>query len=183
MLTITSDSGYLLAALASPESWRWRTTWRNLRLPAQTFEEARYPFLDQTLIEFVLSIPASQLLRPGERRSLMRRSLAGIVPQEILSRRTKQVGQRTPMLILEKYSDELQTIFQTPLSSRLGYIHEAQLLKTICDTRAGKSIPMVRVLWTISLEYWLRDLAARGLFASPAATAFPFKQRQLPISA
>ena len=60
--------------------------------PAQTFEEARYPFLDQTLIEFVLSIPASQFLRPGERRSLMRRSLAGIVPQEILSRRTKQVG-------------------------------------------------------------------------------------------
>ena len=63
-----------------------------LTAPVQAFEEARYPFLDQTLIEFLLSIPADQLLRPGERRSLMRRSLAGIVPQEILSRRTKQVG-------------------------------------------------------------------------------------------
>src|SRR5260370_40126106 len=73
-----------------------------LRAPVQPFEEARYPFLDQTLIEFVLSIPADQLLRPGERRSLMRRSLAGILPQEILSRRTKQMGERTPMLILEK---------------------------------------------------------------------------------
>jgi asparagine synthase (glutamine-hydrolysing) len=146
-------------------------------------EETRYPFLDQDLIEFVLSIPADQLLRPGQRRSLMRRSLAGIVPQEILSRRTKQVGERTPMLILEKCWDELQTIFQTPLSSGLGYIHEAQLLKTICDARAGKSTPLVRVLWTISLEYWLRDLAARGLLAPPAATALPFKQRQLPISA
>ena len=51
-----------------------------LTAPAQAFEEARYPFLDQTLIEFILSIPADQLLRPGERRSLMRRSLAGIVP-------------------------------------------------------------------------------------------------------
>ena len=149
----------------------------------EALEEARYPFLDQTLIEFILSIPADQMLRPGERRSLMRRSLAGIVPQEILSRRTKQVGERTPMLILEKSWDELQTIFQTPLSSRLGYIHEAQLLKTICDTRAGKSTPMVRVLWTISLEYWLRDLAARGLLAPPAASALPFEQRQVPISA
>jgi asparagine synthase (glutamine-hydrolysing) len=149
----------------------------------EVLEEARYPFLDQTLIEFILSIPADQLLRPGERRSLMRRSLAGIVPQEILSRRTKQVGQRTPMLILEKSWNELQTIFQTPLSSGLGYIYEAQLLKAICDARAGKSTPMVRVLWTISLEYWLRDLAARGLLAPPAASALPFKQRQLPISA
>jgi asparagine synthase (glutamine-hydrolysing) len=149
----------------------------------EALEEARYPFLDQTLIEFILSIPASQMLRPGERRSLMRRSLAGIVPPEVLSRRTKQVGQRTPMLILENCWNELQNIYQASLSARLGYIHEAQLLKTICDTRVGKSTPLVRVLWTISLEYWLRDLAARGLMASPAATALPFKHRELPISA
>jgi asparagine synthase (glutamine-hydrolysing) len=154
-----------------------------LALATEALEEARYPFLDQDLIEFVLSIPATQLLRPGERRSLMRRSLAGIVPQEVLSRRTKQVGARTPMLILEKSWNELQNIFQTPLSSGLGYIHEAQLLKTICDTRAGKSTPLARVLWTISLEYWLRDLTARGLLASPAARALPFKHRELPISA
>jgi len=109
-----------------------------LTAPVQAFEEARYPFLDQTLLEFLLSIPADQLLRPGERRSLMRRSLVGIVPKEILSRQTKQVGARTPVIILEKYSDELQGIYQMSLSSRLGYIHEAQLLRTICDARAGK---------------------------------------------
>ena len=65
--------------------------------------------------------------------------------------------------MLDEHWDELQSIYQTPLSASLGYIHEAQLLKTICDARAGKIVPMVRVLWTISLEYWLRDLAARGL--------------------
>jgi len=144
---------------------------------ALTSEEARYPFLDRTLIEFLLSIPADQLLRPSERRSLMRRSLVGIVPQEILSRRTKQLGARTPTLVLEKYSDALRKIYQTSLSSRLGYIHDAQLLKTICDARAGKSVPIVRVLWTISLECWLRDLVARGLLDSPAASTSPFKQQ------
>lgn len=154
-----------------------------LTAPAQAFEEARYPFLDQTLIEFFLSIPADQVLRAGERRTLMRRSLAGIVPPEILSRRTKQVGERTPTLILEKFWDELQSIYETSFSSSLGYIHEAQLLKTICDARAGKSVSIVRVLWTISLEYWLRDLAARGLLDMPAATSSPFSQRQVPISA
>ena len=80
--------------------------------PVSALEEARYPYLDQNLIEFILSIPANQLLRPGERRSLMRRSLAGIVPQEILSRRTKQVGARTPVLVLEKHRDELQNVYR-----------------------------------------------------------------------
>src|SRR5262249_27045704 len=48
-----------------------------IRPSAPTFEEVRYPFLDQNLIEFILSIPGEQLLRPGERRSLMRRALIG----------------------------------------------------------------------------------------------------------
>ena len=149
---------------------------------SQGIEEVRYPYLDQDLVEFALSIPASQLLRPGDRRSLMRRSLAGIVPQEILSRRTKQVGERTPMLILEKSWDELQDIYQTPLSSLLGYIHKDQLLKTLCEARAGKSVPIVRVLGTISLEYWLRDLAARGLLDSPVASSPPLR-KPAPMSA
>jgi asparagine synthase (glutamine-hydrolysing) len=149
--------------------------------PVSALEEARYPYLDQNLIEFILSIPADQLLRPGERRSLMRRSLVGIVPQEILSRRTKQVGARGPVLILEKHWPELQKIYQSPLGASFGYIHEAQLLKTICDARAGKIVPMVRVLWAISLEYWLRDLSARGLINAPVVPSSAFRQRELPV--
>ena len=61
--------------------------------------------------------------------------------------------------------------------------NEAQLLKTICDARAGKIVPMVRVLWTISLEYWLRDLAARGLLDAPAVPSSALRQRELPVSA
>ena len=151
--------------------------------PVSALEEGRYPYLDQNLIEFILSIPASQLLRPGERRSLMRRSLAGIVPQDVLSRRTKQLGARTSVLVLEKHWDELQSIYQTPLSASLGYIDEVQLLKTISDARGGKTVTLVRVLWTISLEYWLRDLAARGLLDAPAVPSPAFRQRELSVSA
>jgi asparagine synthase (glutamine-hydrolysing) len=151
--------------------------------PVSALEEARYPYLDQNLIEFILSIPASQLLRPGERRSLMRRSLAGIVPEEILSRHTKQVGARTLVLVLEKHWDELQNIYETSLSSGFGYIHEDRFLKVISDARAGRSVPLVRLLWAISLEYWLRDLAGRGLLDAPAASSSLTKQRELQVTA
>jgi asparagine synthase (glutamine-hydrolysing) len=151
--------------------------------PASALEEGRHPYLDQNLIEFILSIPASQLLRPGERRSLMRRSLASIVPQEILSRRTKQLGSRTPVLLLEKHWDELQSIYQAPVSASLGYVNEVQLLKTIRDARAGKLVTLARLLWTISLEYWLRDLTARGLLDAPAVRSSACRQEELPVNA
>ena len=85
------------------------------------------------------------------------------------------------MLLLEKSWDELRNIYQASLSSRLGYIHEDHLLKTISDARSGKVAPIVRVLWTISLEYWLRDLTARGLLYPRAASSSLFGQ-QVPIS-
>lgn len=151
--------------------------------PVAALEEARYPYLDQNLIEFVLSIPAGQLLQPGERRSLMRRSLAGIVPQEILSRRTKQVGARGPVLVLDKHWDELRNIYDRSLSSGLGYVHEDRFVKVISDARAGISVPLVRVLWTISLEYWLRDLAGRGLLDAPAASSPLARQHELQVTA
>ena len=84
------------------------------------------------------------------------------------------------MVALEKYWHELQNTFRKSISARLGYIHEAQLLKTLCDAHAGKNVPIVRVLWTISLEYWLRDLAARGLLSdSRVAERSSFGRRQL----
>ena len=50
-------------------------------LPFAPTYERRYPFLDRDLLEFLFAIPREQLVRPHQRRSLMRRALAGIVPE------------------------------------------------------------------------------------------------------
>jgi len=141
--------------------------------PTLTIEEARYPYLDQALIEFILSIPATQLLRPGERRSLMRRSLVGIVPREILSRRTKQFGARTPVIALQGNIDKLCVAFQCPLSSSLGYVDRTCFLTTLDAARSGKETHIVRLLRTISLEFWLRDLVTRHLIDETSISSVP----------
>jgi asparagine synthase (glutamine-hydrolysing) len=133
------------------------------RPSVDALEETRYPYLDQDLIEFLLAIPASQLLRPGERRSLMRRSLADLVPLQILSRRTKQFGARTPVVAVEKNWEELRTAFESPISSQLGYIDHRRFLEGLLAAKSGQEIHIVRMLRTISLEFWLRNLADRGL--------------------
>jgi asparagine synthase (glutamine-hydrolysing) len=45
--------------------------------------EARYPFFDRRLVEFCLALPAGQKLHQGWSRAIMRRAMAGILPQEV----------------------------------------------------------------------------------------------------
>jgi asparagine synthase (glutamine-hydrolysing) len=125
--------------------------------------EIRYPYLDQGLIEFILSIPARQLLRPGERRSLMRRSLLGVVPQEILSRRTKQFAARTPLVALEQNWQAIETAFDSSSSSELRFIYRDQLIETLEAAKSGNRPHIVSLMKAISLEFWLRHLASRSL--------------------
>jgi asparagine synthase (glutamine-hydrolysing) len=134
------------------------------RFPSKlALEEIRYPYLDQSLLEFVLSIPASQLLRPGERRSLMRRALVDIVPQDVLSRPSKQFGVRTPLLAIGKNWKHLQTIFQDPLVSRMGFVDSERFQEELLAARNGKKVHIARMLKAISFEFWLRNVARRQL--------------------
>ncbi len=136
--------------------------------PPRTVLENSYPCLDQDLVEFIISVPASQLLRPGERRSLMRRALVGILPPEILSRRTKATSSRWYMVALEKGWSDLRDILTDPLCSRLGYIKQNNFQQALLAVKNGKlRLDMVRLLKAICLELWLRDAAKRGVVVLP----------------
>jgi asparagine synthase (glutamine-hydrolysing) len=148
--------------------------------PTPVLEQTTYPYLDQNMIEFVFATPADQWLRPGERRSLMRRALWGVVPAEILSRRSKQFAARTLAIMLDQHWGEVQAVYRTSVSSALGYVNDTELVKVVSDVRAGKTAPLVRVLWTISLELWLRDLRRRGLLELPAYSSSPLPSGRYP---
>jgi asparagine synthase (glutamine-hydrolysing) len=134
--------------------------------------ETRYPFLDRDLIEFLVAIPADQLLRPGQRRSLMRRTLAGLVPPEIISRTTKQFGSRTPTLAIRENLPTFRQMFSGSEAARLGHIDERLFLLTLEDMENGKKVHIARVLKTIALEVWLRNLEQRGILAESDAKVF-----------
>jgi asparagine synthase (glutamine-hydrolysing) len=133
-------------------------------------EERRYPYLDQNLVEFLIAIPREQLLRPGERRSLMRRALIGIVPPEILARRTKATSARRPMRALENDWSRLESLFDSPLATvRLGYFDESKFREAFTDAKSGKAPQLVRLLRALALEFWMRDAGQRGLIHLAAA--------------
>jgi asparagine synthase (glutamine-hydrolysing) len=126
-------------------------------------EERRYPFLDQSLVEFLLAIPARQLLRPGQRRSLMRRALGEIVPAEVLWRKTKGFVTKRVLAAFDNNWPELEVLFNTPLSGELKYVDAALFLAHLRAAKNGEVRHLMYLLKTLYLEAWLRNVVDRGL--------------------
>jgi len=133
-------------------------------------EEIRYPYLDQSLVEFLLAIPATQLLRPGQRRSLMRRALTGIVPAEILFRKTKGFVTRRVLGAFENSWPELEALFNSPISADLGYLDPHRFLDSLRAAKNGDAHHMMYLLKTLYLELWLRSLAGHGILGTSSTS-------------
>lgn len=125
--------------------------------------EKRYPFLDRTLLEFICAIPREQLVRPGQRRSLMRRSLTGIVPEEILHRKRKAFVTRSPLVALSKQSANLIAMAQDMTSSRLGIVDGKKFGEALQNARQGQPVNIVQVMRTLWVESWLRTVTRKQI--------------------
>jgi len=53
--------------------------------------ELRVPFLDHTLVEFVASVPSRYKLRNGKSKYLLKKSVSGLLPKEIINRKKKTI--------------------------------------------------------------------------------------------
>jgi asparagine synthase (glutamine-hydrolysing) len=134
--------------------------------------DVRYPYLDQTLTEFLLSIPVHQLLRPGERRSLQRRALVNIVPNKILWRETKASAGRCNVLCLNKHWEIVERMLSSPVISRLGYIRKELFATALVALKSGQTPRRVAQLFkAIYLEIWLRNAATWGAISVPTPAA------------
>ncbi|MGO9938562.1 MAG: asparagine synthetase B family protein [Terracidiphilus sp.] len=137
-------------------------------LPSAPPYERRYPFLDRTLIEFVLSIPRCQLVRPGERRSLMRRALRGMVPDEVLNRRRKAYVVRAPLLTVSRHSSELLRLIDGMVCIGLDIVDGSAYLRALQRMARGDGFPSVQFIRTVNLENWLRVMIGSGFVTAPA---------------
>jgi asparagine synthase (glutamine-hydrolysing) len=134
--------------------------------------ESRYPYLDQNLVEFLTTIPLNQLIRPGQRRVLMRRALRDILPPEIVSRKTKASAGRCYSVALERDWEKIDQLFVDPLTSAFGYVHRDKIHAALRDMKNGQVPPsFLRLLKTLSLEAWLRNAISREIISMPGGLA------------
>jgi len=116
----------------SPLSWMGYAD-MNLRLPELLLMrvdkmsmgasiEARVPFLDHELIEFSMSIPSAQKVRNGITKQLLKTSLRGVIPDELIDRPKQGFG----VPIAEWFNQKLGQLMHSELKR---FCHESGLLE------------------------------------------------------
>ena len=90
--------------------------------------ECRHPFLDHRLVEFVLSLPESQIIRNGYTKYILRNAMKGIIPENIRNNRKKSA---TP-IPFKNWINELRPniikLFKSNQFKENGYINQEATL-------------------------------------------------------
>lgn len=94
--------------------------------------EARYPFFDVRLAAYCVGLPASERLRFGQTRSILRRALKGLLPDKVRLRQTKTSFH--PEIIaglINHHEDLLCDMERDPHNILAPYINNTELHKLI----------------------------------------------------
>jgi asparagine synthase (glutamine-hydrolysing) len=134
-------------------------------LSLDLLREKRYPYLDSELLEFLSAIPPEQLVRPGERRSLMRRALIDIVPGELLNRKRKAFVDRGPRVAIAAEWPHLLEPGQSLLTSSLGIVDSRCFTEALQKIQEGANVPIVPLMRALGIELWLRNLTSSHVLA------------------
>ncbi|MHB1511343.1 MAG: asparagine synthase-related protein [Acidimicrobiales bacterium] len=118
--------------------------------------ESRPPFLDQELVELVLSLSAHAIIRDGWNRWVQREAMCGTLPAIVRTRR-KKIGFTTPeMSWLRAERTLVQGIFRSPAFCASPYWDGGSISKAFtscCDGTLEESSFFWRIL---NAEVWLR---------------------------
>jgi asparagine synthase (glutamine-hydrolysing) len=128
--------------------------------------EKRYPFLDRQLLEFLFNVPREQLVRPNQRRSLLRRALRGIVPDMVLDRRRKAFALANQLKAFSTDWTRVSQLVEKMSLESHGVIDSKILARTLDEARCGEEVPLLSLTRVLRLEWWMQDAAIQKLLSS-----------------
>ena len=119
--------------------------------------EARVPFLDHRLVEYVFSLPITQRLKNGWTKRILRNAMEGVLPEKIRKRR-KKIGFAIPEAAwLKELRKEVREVFASYKFGERRYFKQTEVLKEFDEFCTGRSDQNANIFWRIlNLEMWLR---------------------------
>jgi asparagine synthase (glutamine-hydrolysing) len=133
--------------------------------------ECRCPFLDHELVEFAARLPAS--MKAGGRlgKRVLRRALAGRVPDPVLRRRKMGFGVPIARWFRHELKEMLRDTLLSPAARAHAYLRPAAIEALVKEQESGVRDHSQRLWALLMLEQWLRLVVARSpQRASPPAT-------------
>jgi len=120
--------------------------------------EARVPFLDHRLVEYVFSLPITERIKNGWTKVILRNAMRGTIPEKIRRRRGK-IGFAAPQIRwMIELREEITKIFASEEFGRRGYFNQDEILGIFDQLCRGKvDYNLSDILWRIlNLELWFQ---------------------------
>lgn len=134
-------------------------------------------YFDNDVMQACLGLPAHERMNPRVFKQLLGRSLAGIVPPEVTSRKTKGEYSKQAYEGLRASADVLRGLLRNSRLGDLGIIDPKKVQDQLESGLIGGRMPWASFTSVIAAERWLRDLddaswQGRDAYrASPAPSA------------
>ena len=118
--------------------------------------ECRVPLLDQRLVELAAGMPGSLKMRGGELKHVMKRALAGVLPDNILHREKRGFGAPMGAWLRVELAPVLRDVLSRESVTRRGLLDPDAVERTIREHEQQKADRTDHLLALINLEIWCR---------------------------
>ncbi len=127
--------------------------------------EARVPFCDHRLVEYVWNIPWSMKMHNGREKGILRKALEGILPDDVLYRKKSPYPKTHNPAYARATRDWLLTILDDPTSPLLPLIDVAAIRELTADADVATGTPWFGQLmskpqlfaYLAQIDLWLRE--------------------------
>lgn len=123
--------------------------------------EARSPFLDRELLEYVFSLPDAMKLRWGRTKVILRKAFADILPQPVLQRGKMGFGVPLQRWFRSDLKEFLQDTLLPSGACWRQYL-DASYVGSLVEAHVSGRADHSHRLWTLlTFEMWLRNLSLK----------------------
>lgn len=118
--------------------------------------EVRVPFLDHRLAELAAQIPPTEKLKQGMTKYILKKSMLGILPLEIIYRKKQGFAVPLSAWLREKLGEDAQRLLTDKLSMSRGYFDTNYIRQLLQLHRSGKEDHSHRIWALLVFEIWHR---------------------------
>jgi asparagine synthase (glutamine-hydrolysing) len=136
--------------------------------------EARSPYMDHELVEFVARLPVALKIRGRSMRWIQKRLAERYIPPEVLERPKQGFASALPYMLREEYEQLVETFLATSLMAKDEVLRQDAIDGLVAEHRAGRVDHSNRLWLLVNSEVWYRmHFRGQGVDELREACAFP----------
>jgi asparagine synthase (glutamine-hydrolysing) len=124
------------------------------KITMSTSVEGRVPFLDHSLVDFTMDIPQEWKVKGGEPKYLLKKALAGVLPDEVLYRPKMGFGAPMAEWLRGDFGKQAETAVLGSSVLEHGYFDRGHIAKRFRAHQNGRGDHALHLWLLFNLAAW-----------------------------